>query len=167
MPHILYNIKISILGWPFHAMLISFFHIHLHYPCSMYGGIIIVIWEMACNNGPNKVINISVNNCQSLWCSPISPGFRHGGVHSSPGRREMSTRLSTPNSTLHSSLYITFFQKSFTVLCLFNLHHASRFWHCCRDFWCFFFLQHTCDILLRTIFSEQFDRIQVEPYAHW
>ena len=30
-----------------------------------------------------------------------------------------------------------------------------------------FFLQHTCDILLRTIFSEQFDRIQVEPYTHW
>ena len=77
MPHILYNIKISILGWPFHAMLISFFHIHLHYPCSMYGSIIIlkqiiVIWEMTCNNGPNKVINITVNNCQSLWCSPRS-----------------------------------------------------------------------------------------------
>ena len=55
------------------------------------------------------------------------PGYKHGGVHSSPGHRQISTRLSIPKSTLHSSLYITFFQKSFTVVCLFNLHHASHF----------------------------------------
>ena len=50
------------------------------------------------------------------------PGNKHGGVHSSPGRRQISTRLSIPKS-----IYITFFQKSFTVVCLFNLHHASHF----------------------------------------
>ena len=155
MPHILYNIKISILGWPFHAMLISFFHIHLHYPCSMYGGIIIlnqiiVIWEMTCNNGPNKVINITVNNCQSLWCSPRSSNLHEhhdldSGMVESILRRVVAKWVHGcpfPILPYIQSLYITFLQKSFTVLCLFNLHHASRFWHCCRDFWCFFFTTH-------------------------
>jgi len=82
------------------------------------------------------------------------PGFKQAGVHSSPGRRQISTRLSIPNSTLHSSLYITFFQKSFTVLCLFNLHRP------CQPFFDIvvansdaFCLQHTCDILFQTSFG--------------
>ena len=55
------------------------------------------------------------------------PGFKHWGVHSSPGRLHIRTRLSMPTSTLHSSLKITLFQWSVTVLFLFNLHHARRF----------------------------------------
>jgi hypothetical protein len=55
IPHILYDIKIRTQDWPFDAMLISFFHILLHYACPLYGGIIIlkhiiVIWEMMCKN---------------------------------------------------------------------------------------------------------------------
>ena len=166
MPHILYNIKISTLGWPFHAMLISFFHILLHYPCSMYGGIIIlkqiiVIWEMTCNNGPNKVINITVNNCQSLWCSP-----RSSNLHEHHDLDSFFAGSSLNEYTVvHSQFYLTFITIYHLLPEIIYSCVPIQFTRC-RDFWCSF-LQHTCDILLRSIFSEQFDRIQVEPFTHW
>ena len=101
-----------------------------------------------CNNGPSKVINdfniflgihITVINCQSThtfigdaapdhqtytntttWIQSWWSSFFAG---SSPNKYTVVHS----KSTLHSSLYITFFQKSFTVLCLFKLHHANHF----------------------------------------
>ena len=101
-----------------------------------------VIWEMTYNNEPNKFINdfnivlginITVNNCQSThtFIGDAAPDHQtlheHYDLDSSMVESILRRVVTIPNSTLHSSLYITFFQKSFTVLCLFTLHHASRF----------------------------------------
>jgi hypothetical protein len=86
----------------------------------------LMIWGCITYEGVGTLTVVDGNINAQKYIEVID-NFVHGGVHSSPGRRQLSTHLSIPNSTLHSSLYITFFQKSFTVVCLFNLHHASHF----------------------------------------
>ena len=150
MPHILYNIigQNSGLDMPCHVIQFLPYTPLLRVP--YVRGIIIlkhiiVIWAMTCQTKLSLIsiyfvgINITINNYQSTHTfideaaqyhqtySITIPGFNQGAVHFLSGRRQVSTQLSIPNSTLHSSLKITFFQKSFTVLCLFDLHHASPF----------------------------------------
>lgn len=102
----------------------------------------VVIWEMArrcfqwyrytlqhcftnknCYGPHTLVINTfpsNINHMNAPW-----PGFKQGCVLSSPGRLQTTTCLSTPTSTLHSSLNIHLLQCSFTVFPS-NLHNASR-----------------------------------------
>ena len=102
---------------------------------------LVIIWKTAINYRPYDVVNyfnifcgINISIYQGNVPTPSyvikppiiklapRPGFKHWGVHSSSGRFHIKTRLSMPSFTLLSSLKITLFQWSVTVLCLFNLH---------------------------------------------
>lgn len=108
------------------------------------------LWEMTCNKGPNKVINdfniflainITVNNCQSAHtvigdAVPDHQTYTNITMWIQAWWGQISTWFSIPNSTLYSSLPS---RNHLHCLCLFNLHHASRFFHCNRVYWCFFY----------------------------